>query len=133
MNNLLNNYQPYASYMPNYTNDIARNIYGQSYQPRSQINWVLGLTGAKSFPITPNNTILLMDSEQPQFYIKTADGNGICSLKTYKFEEVVETPQPSQPQPQIDTSMFITREEFNDALKGLAHMDKNKTQQQPLL
>lgn len=128
MNSLFNNnngFQPYATYMPN---DIARSIYNP--QPRSQINWVLGISGAKSFPISSNTTVLLMDSEQPQFYIKTADINGICSLKTYKFEEVLDTSAATQA-PQIDVSKFITRDEFNDALKGLTHMNKDKNQ--PLL
>ena len=51
-------------------------------QPQSQaVNsfvwaWVQGEGGAQAYPVAPNNTVLLMDSDNPILYMKSADTNG---------------------------------------------------------
>ena len=58
-------------------------------QRNNGLNWVQGEVGAKAFPINPGETMFLMDSEDKYFYIKTADMNGVPSMKRYYYQEVV--------------------------------------------
>lgn len=76
----------------------------------------MGIENAKTFPIAPNTTVLLMDSEAPRFYIKTSDMNGMCNLETYKFEKFVDAmTKTSEP----DLADYITRVEFEAAIAQL--------------
>lgn len=54
----------------------------------SGLNWVQGEAGAKSWFVTPGSTVLLMDSESMRFYLKSADMNGVPSLRTFEYNEV---------------------------------------------
>lgn len=55
----------------------------------SQYAYVSGIDGAESYQMTPNSTMLLMDSRDSFFYLKTTDQMGRTSmLKRFKFEEV---------------------------------------------
>ena len=78
------------------------------------IQFVAGRQGAEEYVMAPNSNVLLMDSNKPQFFIKSADANGCCSIKIYDFVEHIE------PQPQvIDPSNYLTRREFNEAMEEL--------------
>lgn len=117
------------SYGPSYQQGMSMNqSYGQSYnnqsyappqmqmaQPSqsSTINWVQGDVGARAYPINPGMSVLLMDSEGQNFYIKSADTMGMPSLKKYAYSEVVEEPMrlESHEAKQIDTAFTATREE----------------------
>ena len=79
--------------------------------PSLQASYVNGIIGAKAYNIPPNSTFFLIDSDAPFFYVKTSDRNGMCTLKTYEFKEVVEETNP--------TSQFITRAEFEAKLAAL--------------
>lgn len=85
----------------------------QSYQQPIRtdpgMNWVQGETGAKSWFVAPGATVLLMDSESQRFYLKTADMNGVPSMRVFEYHEAgsVAGQQPTQ-QPR-----FVTMEEFN--------------------
>lgn len=59
------------------------------YQPpqKNSINWVQGIEGAKAFQLQPNSNIVLLDSENDKFYIKSCDNVGMCSLRTFNFVE----------------------------------------------
>ena len=111
--------QSYAPYQNNMGQSYAQNqqSYGQnSYaQPTqsSTINWVQGDVGARAYPIQPGMSVLLMDSEGQNFYIKSADTMGMPSLKKYAYSEVVEEPMrlESHEAKQIDTAFTATREE----------------------
>jgi len=117
-------YGPYNqnSYAQN-QQSYAQNSYGQSYAPpqmqmaqptqSSTINWVQGDVGARAYPVNPGMSVLLMDSEGQNFYIKSADTMGMPSLKKYAYSEVVEEPMrlESHEAKQIDTAFSATREE----------------------
>lgn len=88
------------------------NPYLPTYQPQqSGITWVQGETGAKSYLVGAGQSVLLMDSEKDTFYIKSCDVSGMPQpLRVFDYIERKEKPvAPSEP---IDTSAFITREEF---------------------
>lgn len=87
----------------------------QMAQPTSQstINWVQGDVGARAYSVHPGTSVLLMDSEGQNFYIKSADTMGMPTLKKYAYSEVVEEPMrlESHEAKQIDTAFTATREE----------------------
>ena len=104
----------------------------QQYQPQQQMMqpprqdqngliWVQGEAGAKSWYITPGSTVLLMDSENQRFYLKSADMNGVPAMRTFEYTEVGAQTQKPQEVPQ--TVNFVSVEEFNnfreDVLKRL--------------
>lgn len=67
--------------------------------------WVQGESGAKSFITPPNTTVLLMNSEADQFFIKSVDASGMPSpLRVFNYTEVTSTPNVT----------YVTREEFDE-------------------
>lgn len=57
----------------------------QVQQPQNDRIWVQGEAGAKSYLVAPNNSLTLWDSEKQSIYIKSADANGIPSLKILDY------------------------------------------------
>lgn len=102
-------YQPYG-YMPYNPTNAAPDMLNQfktPYQPMQQpymptstmpqnvpnnngIIWTQGLEGAKAYLVAPNTTVTLWDSESPTIYVKTADANGIPSMRILDFTERTE-------------------------------------------
>ena len=74
---------------------ITQNPMNAGTQNTGGIIWVQGENGAKAYPVAPNNTILLMDSENKRFYIKTADGSGMPSLRIFDYTEITASPTVS--------------------------------------
>jgi hypothetical protein len=82
-------------------------------QPRQDQNgliWVQGEAGAKSWFVAPGATVLLMDSENPRFYMKSADMNGVPAMRTFEYNEV----GAPKPQEVTQTANFVTLDEFNE-------------------
>lgn len=64
-------------------------------QPQSSITWVQGEEGAKAFLVAAGNSVLLMDSEAPVFYIKSTDASGMpMPLRVFDFTERGGQPKP---------------------------------------
>jgi hypothetical protein len=90
-----------------------------------QISYVNGLAGAKGYSLPPNTTIFLMDSDAPQFYIKTSDRNGMCTIKAYKFEEIQANGGAEAPS--LDLSNYVTKQELSTTIKQvMEELAKNK-------
>ena len=71
------------------TQQTYQNTVTNQNATQSNINWVQGESGAKSYPVAPNNTVQLMDSEQARFYWKTADQNGMPQqLRIFEYKEI---------------------------------------------
>lgn len=87
-------------------------------QTNQGILWVQGEAGAKSYLVAPNTSVLLMDSENSQFYIKTTDQAGMPTLRTFVYQEVTGAPQDAQKQAEKNLDdKYVTRQEYND-LRG---------------
>ena len=104
-------YNPYpASYMPPY----------QQQQPtsnNSNMIWVQGESGAKAFPTAPGVSQALFDSEAQLFYIKSVDQSGMPKpLRIFRYTECNENEVKKA---DIDTSMFVTWDEFDKAIASL--------------
>lgn len=85
--------------------------------PQNQINWVQGIGGAKAYPVGAGNSVLLMDSDEPYLYIKSADNTGLPSLRIFKYEEITE--KKEEPKPEIDMNQYVTKEEFEKVVATL--------------
>ncbi len=81
--------------------------------------WVQGETGAKSYIVAPNATVLLMDSEGDRFYLKSADPSGMpLPLRTFEYSEITaDGVKMHSDAPKISEDNYVTRDEFN-ALKA---------------
>ena len=103
----------------------------QQYQEqKDNINWVQGEAGAKSFFVPSGKSVMLMDSEESVFYIKSVDASGVplpLRIFDYKERDVQENKSMQDaPQeiPQVDMSDYITREEFEKRINGLRNNRK---------
>ena len=117
-------YQPDPPPMDNLTQLRAQRQapqFQQAAQPpqtNQGLLWVQGETGAKSYLMAPNTTVLLMDSEGSRFYLKSTDNAGMPSLRTFEYTEVVQSaPQAPQTAPEDLDSKYVTRSEY-EALRG---------------
>lgn len=102
------------------------NQYGQYAPKKENIEWinVNGIQGARDVQIQANQTAWLMDMNEPVFYVKKADGMGVCTLEAYRFEKI----NPEQPKPQ--EQMFATKDELNtlrNEIKALQEVLKNES------
>ena len=104
------NYQPYQ--MPQMQNS----------QPNTFVQWVQGINAAKSFPVAPNTSIPLFDSEANVIYIKSADASGMPSIKILDYVVRDTAPRTSEIQPQMD---FATKDDV-ESLKGEISALKSK-------
>ena len=86
-------------------------------QPASTgINWVQGLSAAKSYLVAPGQSVLLMDSEESKFYIKASDPSGMpMPLRIFEYKETTG----QQPVQRIQTEDFVTRREFEDLIRRI--------------
>lgn len=110
-------------FYPQYNNPYQAPYQAQTRMNSNGITWVQGIEGAKAYQIIPNSNILLMDSENDGvFYIKVSDNVGMCSLRTFKYEEVTNV---RKTQDAVDLSQYITRDELNDILNSRFERGKN--------
>lgn len=114
----MQNYFPatYQQYYP-------QQNYTQNYQPQqSGITWVDGVSSAKAYPVANGTSILLMDSNENAFYIKSADQSGMPSIRIFDYSErtvtqgqqpqVAQVAEPVSEAPEIDLSIYVTKEEL---------------------
>lgn len=76
---------------PNYAQP---NYYGANTYNQPRLNYyafVNGIEGAKSYQVAPNQTMLLMDSDSPTIYMKSANSLGQASLRYFKMIEISES------------------------------------------
>lgn len=90
-------------------------------QGNSGLVWVQGEAGAKSFLVAPGTTVMLMDSESPVFYLKSADQSGMpMPLRIFDFtERSASQHNEVKPHPDFDPSIYITRKEFDERMSIL--------------
>ena len=75
--------------------------YPQSYPQYQQQNnpfiWIQGgLSGAQSYQVAPNNTVILWDSDEQSIYIKSADMQGKPSIRILDYTIRSEAPRTAQ-------------------------------------
>lgn len=136
------NYGPmgYGSYpymQPNFQGGVQPNFYPGMQPPQSnypqqnqsnnvqmnQYAFVNGIEGAKSYQVQPNQTILLMDSDNPICYMKTANAMGQSTLRYFRLQEISEqdtrdimNPQMNKP---TNTNDYVLKADFDALSKRL--------------
>ena len=118
----------YSPYQNQYYTQLAQaytpvQVPQQNVTPVQQNNngliWVQGVEAAKSYLVAPNTTVLLMDSEQQRFYLKSSDASGMpLPLRIFEYTELSQKPTKNATDaPMVDYSSFATKAEF-DAFKA---------------
>ena len=106
-----NNYFPMGYGYP--SNMIPNQQTQQQNFNTGNIIWVSGEAGARGYPVAPNTTIQLWDSEAQIVYLKSADASGMPSMKILDYTIRDNAVQGNALQkPQIDLSGYVTKEEF---------------------
>lgn len=130
-------YQPgyYGQAMPDQLAQLRQNAYqqpmmgqaAQQTQGTPSIIWVQGEEGAKAYMVAAGNSVLLMDSENSAFYIKSTDASGMpLPLRVFDYKErttAAKTPPQTAQQPSVE---FVTREEFNALAARCAALEKQE-------
>lgn len=130
-------YQPgyYGQAMPDQLAQLRQNAYqqpmmgqaAQQTQGTPSIIWVQGEEGAKAYMVAAGNSVLLMDSENSAFYIKSTDASGMpLPLRVFDYKErttAAKTPPQTAQQP---CGEFVTRAEFDALAARCAALEKQE-------
>lgn len=110
-----------------YANLLAQNQYynpqmnNQQIFPQEQTQNLIrvnGIEGAKTYQMSANSTVALFDSNEDIMYIKTTDGAGFPSIRTFNFAEITQNEKSSGSQD------YISRQEFEEFKKELMNNGK---------
>lgn len=92
--------------------------------PQGGMNWVQGEEGAKAFLVAAGNSVLLLDSENASFYIKSADQSGMpLPLRIFDYTERTPAMKTPAPAPQPQSGDYVTRSEFAALEAKIAALD----------
>lgn len=139
------NYAPF--YRPNYFNptqtmpQMAENQGQFQYQAPMQTNpapmqptndmiWVLNESEATSYPVIPNNSVVLWDKNNPTIYVKSVNAQGVPSMRTLDFTERSQNIQENAPKSHECTcgDKFATKEEIDKIKANIEDLEaKYKT------
>lgn len=83
-------------------------------QPTNDMVWVQGEAGAKAYPVAPNYTLPLWDSENKTIYLKTVNAQGIPSMEILDYNQrIVNAPKTPENHVCSCGNKFVTLEAFN--------------------
>lgn len=87
-------------------------------QTTNDMIFVLNENEASSYPVAPNNRVVLWDKNQTTFYVKSANAQGIPSMQVFDFTERAQN-APQTPTEHVCKcgDNYVTKDDFN-ALKG---------------
>ena len=86
----------------------------QSYSQPQNIQYVNGKSSAETYQMSPNSSVILMDSNQARFYMKQTDASGVATIRSFDFKETEE----EKPAEYVTKSEF---ESFKAEMKGVKH------------
>lgn len=91
-------------------------------QPTNDMIWVLNENEATSYPVAPNNSVVLWDKSNPTIYVKSVNASGMPSMRVLDFTErnanSENIPQNSPTEHKCTCGdKFVTKEQF-EGLKG---------------
>lgn len=104
---------PYTGYQPYYQPTYQQYQPQTAQAPSTDILWVQGEAGAKSYLVGAGHAALLMDSEAERFYIKTSDASGVPQpLRTFEYKEITAGATASQVGTAMPQGDYVTRAEY---------------------
>ena len=94
-------------------------------QSHNGIKWAQGIEGAKAFQLAPNSNDIFLDSENEGiFYIKVADNVGMCTLRTFRYEEITNAPAGN-----VDLTGYVKKDELASLVRSIM---KEGSDEQPI-
>lgn len=142
--NQMNGWAAGGQAVPDRLTQLRQGQYQQAQQAPQQAsaaqmgggtNWVQGDAGAKAFLVAPGCSAWLFDSEEPVFYIKTADASGMpLPLRIFDYQERLQGGTAPQGTRCAQGRDYVTREEFNALAARIAALtEKEETNGEPLI
>ena len=104
MNNIINPYSFQQFGMPQLGVQDFQRQFPQMNQQSLQLIKVSGLEGAKAYQMPPNSAAALFHESEDILYVKTTDGAGFPTIRTFRFEPFDVPPE--------DPKKYVTTEEF---------------------
>lgn len=91
-------------------------------QQTNDMIWVLNENEATSYPVAPNNSVVLWDKNNPTIYVKSVNAQGMPSMRILDFTERninISNSQENAPKTHECTcgDKYATKEQIND-LRG---------------
>lgn len=118
---MMDQYNPYGnSWNPN--QQQPQNPYNKPQM--KQYTFVNGIEGAKAYQMMPNQTMLLMDSDNYMCYMKTSDMSGKSAVRYFKMEEVDEATAREFLQPQAPKLDFASKSDIDNINRRLDELFK---------
>lgn len=129
-----NNYFPqsYANALYGYNNMTPTQPMSAPVASPNQlgaINWVQGEAGARSVPVSAGQKVLLMDSENNVFYVKSSDATGMpLPLRIFEYKEIGAEANKVAAPAQND---YVTHSELKQILSELKQSIAPKKEEKP--
>ena len=102
---------------PNFNNNLGNMMNNQVQQTQmTQCYWVNGAEGAKAFQMIPNQTAMLMDSDNPICYMKSANSMGQSTLRYFKLIEIKESDLKNNPNNELNND-YVLKSDFEGLIK----------------
>ena len=116
----------YPYMQPNERNNSNNSNYNYQNLPSQlkQYAFVNGIEGAKAFPLMPNQTMLLMDADNPILYKKTSDIMGKSTLDYFIMTQATENQirdmlTPKQPQYALKSDVDAISEKIDKLISTI--------------
>lgn len=101
-----------------------------SQQQSGSVIWVQGEEGAKAYMVAAGNSVMLLDSENSTFYIKSTDQSGMpLPLRVFDYTERAQNAKTAQASQPALTTEYITRAEFEAAIARLSGKKKKDAEE----
>lgn len=117
-------YQDLYGQNPMYQNN---DYFGRNRQVEQSMNnliRVTGIDGAKAYQMPANSSVALFDNNNDYMYVKTTDGAGFPTIRTFTFSEVFDTNS------QISNNDYVSKNEFETFKQEVADYVQQFIQQQ---
>ena len=102
----------YQGGFPQYSNGAVPDMFNQykgqyiqmqpsQMSPANDMIWVLGEVEAMSYPVAPNNNVILWDKNEPVIYIKSVNMQGVPSMRILDYTERMPENAPKMPEKHV--------------------------------
>ena len=114
-------------YPQNYPQNFPQTYPQQNYN-NSNLTWVQGEAGAKSYLVAPNSTATLWDSEGQTIYLKSADASGMPSMKILDYT-IRDTGANTGNKPPVvkeanNSTDYVLKSEFDALMKKIERLEE---------
>lgn len=120
MNNAPNTWDGYTN--PYRTVTPTGNRIGYSPMQPQPMNNLLRVTGpesAKAYSLPPNSNVVLFDADNPIFYLKATDDSGFATIRTFEFNEKIDTNVGIS-----SSDIFATKEDLSSVADRLSSIEE---------